>query len=178
MTARPRAAFVLAALACAFVAARVPALVADVFARGGKQLDDARKALTMTRDELVEATAAVPPDLEALLRSRLGTEGRLVAFLPLGEMPEAARRLGEATLLAQYDCLRNLLYPEPRDVRMARDAGELRGFLEPRFAGRLLVADFGQQGERLPVPGTFELLRERRIGSGRARWWLLREGGR
>ena len=84
----------------------------------------------------------------------------------------------EALVRLQYERLKNLLYPTPRDATFARTPDQLLETLDPKLAGRLIVVDGTQEEVELPVPAEFELLHEHRLGaSGRVRFWLLRRMG-
>jgi hypothetical protein len=163
----------LLAVALVWLFVRVPFLVADCAGRLPDAWRQAGAALTQPRAALVEAAIGVTPTVERLLRERLPEDGRLVVYSPYrGEVAEYLVR-------TQFERLKNLLYPAPRDAHFALDADDLRRRLEARFAGKLVVVDGTQEDTPLPAPGEFELLADQRLGGAmRVRYWLLREAGR
>jgi hypothetical protein len=162
----------LIGLALVWCLVRVPFLLADGAARLPETWRQARAAATRSRDELVDAAIGLPPAIERLLRERLPEDGRLVVYSPYrGEVAEYLLR-------TQFERLKNLLYPSPRDAHFALDAADLQRRIEARFDRKLVVVDGTQADAPLPVPGDFELLREQRLGGAmRVRYWLLRRAG-
>jgi hypothetical protein len=179
---RPRrpAARLLLLLAAGWLLLRVPFLLADAGSRLPADWQQARAAVTQSRAELIQTAIGVSTEIERLLRERLPEDGRLVVYakpLPEGTAADVVQWY-EFTLRTQFERLRNLLYPTPRDAHFARDAGELRQRIESRFEHKLIVVDGTQEDVPLPAPGEFELLTEQRLGPAiRVRFWLLRKAG-
>ena len=122
--------------------------------------------------ERLEKEIAVSPEVMAALTDRLGEGSRLVVYCPYPE-PIFVNLVRQ-----QYERLKNLLYPEPRDVRFAVSPEELGRWIEARFENKLVVLDGTQEAVSLPVPGEFDLMTEQAVGAGgRLRYWLLRRAG-
>jgi len=162
----------LLALAVAWLLAAIPFLARDALERLPGAYAHAGAALTESRGLRIHQEIGVSPAVGKLLADRLGQSGRMVVYCPYpGEVFVGLLRL-------QYERLKNLLYPEPRDVRFARSADELGGWIEPRFENKLVVVDGTQESGPLPVAAEFELMAEQPIGGGgRLRYWLLRKAG-
>ncbi len=165
---------VLLALACACCLLAVPGLLIDRYldAEDPRSLaaswDQAVTAWSTSRDERMQQAVGIPAEVEELVRSTLGRDGRLVLFLPY-EHPTMV-----ALLRLQYERLKNLVYPEPRFVRFATSRDELLACMDAEQVGRTLVVDGTQEDMALPVPGTFRVVHEQRLGgAGRLRYWLL-----
>lgn len=174
-TASPRRSAVtvwLPALALAWLLASLPFLVVDAAERVPETLSKAHAALTESVAERLEKEIAVSPEVMAALTDRLGEGSRLVVYCPYPE-PIFVNLVRQ-----QYERLKNLLYPEPRDVRFAVSPEELGRWIEARFENKLVVLDGTQEAVSLPVPGEFDLMTEQAVGAGgRLRYWLLRKAG-
>lgn len=156
------------------LAVGLPARVQNAAAAVGRawQEDDAATVLR---------TSGISPQLVAAIRTHLPDAqrpdgGRLVLYIPYGggayEMDAADPRGAMARQVRElWGRAKNLLYPFPRDVQFAREAGELLPRLEPAYAGRLLVLDGTQEPRELTVGGTYTLVHEERLGVLRMRLW-------
>lgn len=158
-------------LAVGWLLVRVPFGAAAAIERLPATWTEARAAFVLPADARIEHALGVPPRVAELLRRSLPEDGRLVVYSPY---PGPA---GDLVRL-QYERLKNLLYPTPREARFARDVEELQQHVERRFERRLVVVDGTQESIELPVAARFELLHEQRIGAMRVRYWRLLEGGR
>ncbi|MEC7583518.1 MAG: hypothetical protein VYE77_04310 [Planctomycetota bacterium] len=167
-----RAAVWLSALALAWLLASLPFLAVDAAERLPDTLSKAHAALTLSVAERLEQEIAVSPEVMEALTDRLGEGSRLVVYCPYPEP------IFVNLVRLQYERLKNLLYPEPRDVRFARSPEELAGWIDAKFDNKLVVLDGTQGPVDLPVPGEFELMTEQAVGEGgRLRYWLLRKAG-
>ena len=125
-----------------------------------------------TRDEIILATTGVSAEDLAMLRGHLSKEGRIVIYGDLNTV-DAKERLGAEYLLhIQYQTLKNLLYPQPRDGQIARNPEELQRLLDPRLANDLVIAEFTLSKSPLPTAAPLSLLFERQ-GKFLLRYWLL-----
>ena len=166
----------LAAASLALVATSIPFLAIGWAEKLPAELADVQKANAGDAFVLREATG-IPDDELASLRQHLHEDGRLVLWYPFDTVPEDAKGTLTEMLESRVQLYRNLLYPRPREARMARDPAELRSWISPELRGKLLVVDLLQQDGQLPDDGVFELVHERRVGV-RVRHWLLREVGK
>jgi hypothetical protein len=113
---------------------------------------------------------------EASLRARLDERGLVVVYFPLDVIAPDARVPLVEMLESRTQIYRNLLYPTPRDVRMAISAAEIEAALLG-FDGRVaVVVDLRQDGGPAPVANC-ELVHER-SEEVRVRHWLVRGGPR
>lgn len=169
---RGRLRLLFVALAAAWILARLPSGAVNAACGLPTAWRDVRTVLELDGAKRIARAAGVTPDVLALLRRTLGEDGRLVVYCPYrGTVVELIVR-------TQFERLKNLLYPTPRDVAFAHEAAELQQWVEARLAGRLVVVDGTQEPTELPVAARFDLLTEQRLGDMRVRYWLLVEGGR
>lgn len=136
-------------------------------------------------DATILRASGIAPELVAAIRANLPEAarpdgGRLVLYIPYGggeyEMDAADPRGAMARQVRElWGRMKNLLYPQPRDVQFAREAKELTPWLDPAYAGRLLVLDgtqpLGAQPPPLAVGGRYTLLHEQRLGVLLMRLW-------
>lgn len=170
-TAVPRratAVLVLVALLLAWVLARLPFLVVAAGGKVGTACSEAAAAWREAPEARIARASGVTPELIAAIRGAVPQGGRLVLFSPY------PGRDFELLLRSAFERTKNLLYPEPRDVWFARNAGELRLHLHKELEQRLLVLDGTQEPTDLPVPGAFTLVGTHSLGgAGRLRLWRL-----
>ncbi len=152
----------------------LPARVQNAAAAVGRawQEDDAATVLR---------ASGISAPLVAAIRTHLPEAhrpdgGRLVLYIPYGggayEMDANDPRGAMARQVRElWGRAKNLLYPFPRDVQFAREAGELLPRLDPAYAGRLLVLDGTQEPRDLAVGGRYTLVHEERLGVLRMRLW-------
>lgn len=172
--ARPWLAAAAAAVTvwCALLGFRTAAGLPDAWAA-------ARRGLGEPAALRIERASGISPALAAAIRAALPEDGRLVVYSPYGGQPfelDGGDPRGEPARLVRglFERVKNLLYPRPRDVRFARDAGELRNHVDPALAGRLCVIDGTQEPVELAVGGAYELLFEEPGRIPRLRLWRLR----
>lgn len=155
-------------LAGIVVLARLPGLVAGA---GGRVADGAAAIGRVLREppaERIQRTTAISPEFVAAVRSGLPPGGRLVIYGPYPG-PQF-----EGLVRQQFERVKNLLYPAPRDVVYALSAAELGARVTPDFEGRLLVVDGTQEPVELTAGGRYELVHSESIGgAGRLRLWRL-----
>ena len=165
----PRAAVVWLAVAAVVVLARIPTTAWNAAARAGAGAEAVGRVLTETPAQRIERASSISPALVRAVREAIPAEGRLVLYFPYpGEQSEFLLR-------HQFECIKNLLYPAPRDVAFARTADELRGLIAPGDEGRLFVYEGALGPSALTVGGRYELLHERTLGAVRLRLWRLEE---
>ena len=176
--ASPR--FVLLAIAVAFCVVRAPLLLLldphlDTQSRQSlsSSFAQAQLAVSSTRGELLQRAVGIPEDIEAMLRQHLGPDGRLVLYLPYKDPAMVV------LLRLQYERLKNLLYPTPRDTAFANSQPELASYIDAQFHNRMIVVDGTQEPVPLPVDAEFEQIAEQPLGGGGVvRYWLLRKVGK
>lgn len=169
---RRGATFWLSALALAWLLASLPFLAVDAAERLPDTLSKAHAALTRSVAERLDQEIAVSPQVMEALTDRLGEGSRLIVYCPYPEP------IFVNLVRLQYERLKNLLYPEPRDVRFALSPEALAQWIDARFENKLVVLDGTQEAVDLPVPAEFDLMTEQPVGGGfRLRYWLLRKAG-
>lgn len=122
------------------------------------------------------AATGIPDDELAALRATFADDsaaGRVVVFYDLAALPDDAKAQLLPMLESRAQLYRNLLYPTPRNTRMARDANELARHLADSPRGALVVVDLRQEFAALPSELPFERGYVREEGV-RIRHWLLR----
>lgn len=175
----PRAARRIAFAATLVLALPVPFLVHGRVAAAPevKRLVDV--ALQGSREAMRAATGIPDDELAALRAAFAGAagDGRVVVFYDLASLPDEAKAQLVPMLESRTQLYRNLLYPAPRDTRMARDAGELARHLAESPRGAMVVVDLRQEFAALPTDLAFErgYVREQGV---RIRHWLLRGAGK
>lgn len=176
-SASPRPfAVVLLAAAAVFLLARVPLLAWESGSTLSAVWRRAQDALSVPQSVRIESAVGVLSQNQTLLQQRLGRDGRLVVYFPVAGTAEE-KVFWEKLLRDEYERLKNLLYPMPRDVAFARNAEELTAKLDAKLAGRLIVVDGTLVDGELPVRAEFDLLVDQRLGPVRLRFWLLRKVG-
>lgn len=161
-----------ARIAILAIAVPLPFLVHGRVAAAPEIMSLCAAAADGTRAALLRATG-IPDDELAALRARFPEDGLLVVFYDLAPLPVDAKAQLSPMLESRSQLYRNLLYPHPRDVRMARDTGELGRLVQLPHPGALVVVDLRQEDSGPPSVGDFELGFERKAGV-RVRHWLLR----
>ena len=137
------------------------------------------RALVTPAAQRIERSSGISSQLVAAIRAAMPADGRLVLYSPYGgkefELDGADPR-GEPARQVRvlFERVKNLLYPTPRDVRFARDAGELLLHIDPVLAGRLLVVDGTQGPGELAVGGRYDLVFEVPGRIPQLRVWRLR----
>lgn len=139
------------------------------------------RALQESPAQRIQRASGLAPEFLAAIRASMPVEGRLVLYSPYGgrefELDGSDPR-GEPARQVRglFERAKNLLYPNPRDVRFARDPEELLGHVDAKLVGRLLVVDGTQGDAELTVGGRYELLYTSAPGVPRMRLWRLRGG--
>lgn len=167
---------VLLAAAAVFLLARVPLLAWEAGDSLSAVWRRAQDALSVPEAVRIESAVGVLAANQTLLQQRLGRDGRLVVYFPVAGT-DSEKVFWEKLLRDEYERLKNLLYPTPRDATFARNAEELTARLDPKLVGRLIVVDGTLADGELPVRAEFDLLTDQRIGPVRLRFWLLRKVG-
>lgn len=124
----------------------------------------------------LRSATGIPQAEEAALRSRLDERGLVIVYFPLDAIAPDARMPLVEMLESRTQLYRNLLYPTPRDVRMASGAAELDAAMLGLDGRVAVVVDLRQDGGPAPVANG-ELVHERDEGV-RVRHWLVRGGPR
>ncbi len=120
--------------------------------------------------------SGIPRDEEASLRARLDEGSLVVVYFPLDAIAPEVRTPLVEMLESRTQIYRNLLYPTPRDVRMAIGAAEVDAALQGLDGRVAVVVDLRQDGGPAPVANC-ELVHER-SEEVRVRHWLVRGGPR
>ena len=120
--------------------------------------------------------SGIPREEEASLRARLDERCLVIVYFPLDAIAPDVRMPLVEMLESRTQLYRNLLYPTPRDVRMAIGSAELDAALLGLDGRVAVVVDLRQDGGPSPV-ATGELVYERGEGV-RMRHWLVRGGPR
>lgn len=126
------------------------------------------------------AATGIPDEELAALRAVFANDsaaGRVVVFYDLAALPYDAKAQLLPMLESRAQLYRNLLYPAPRDTRMARDANELARHLAESPGGAIVVVDLRQEFAALPTELPFERGYVREEGV-RIRHWILRGVGK
>jgi hypothetical protein len=153
-------------LALAWLVVRLPGNVVATARELPTEWRQAQAALTQDATSLIQASTGMPLALQSQLRS-LPPAARLVLFLPYpGDGAEALLRL-------QWERVKNLLYPRPREVSFARKPADMASLLVARNEGRLFVLDGTQEDIELPLVAEFQLLGTYEVGSSKLRLWQL-----
>lgn len=158
-------------LAAFWAAVRIPFMVGAALDRSSLLLGSMDTG-ARTRDEIILATTGVSAEDLAMLRGHLSKEGRIVIYGDLNTVDAKERVWAEYLLHIQYQTLRNLLYPQPRDGQIALNPEELQRLLDPLLANNLVIAEFSLSRSPLPPAAPLSLLLERQ-GKFLLRYWLL-----
>ena len=127
------------------------------------------RGMSEPQAQRIQQASGISPGLVAAIRTALPEGGRLVLYSPYPG-PEH-----EFFLRALFERMKNLMYPDPRDVGFVRNADELRAHVQPGLEGKLVVVDGTQEPIDLSIGGAYELVHEEPIGAGRLRLWRLRQ---
>lgn len=179
---RPRATLLLWAwlgIAGLAILVRLPFLAYDSALRIGSASAAVGRVASESVDQRITRASGISGALADAIRSAMPEDGRLVLYSPYGGAEferDAADPRGEPARQVRtlYERVKNLLYPQPRDVIFARDAAELLTRFDASYDGRLIVLDGTQGSAPLTVGGEYELLHQASIGSfGQLRLWRL-----
>lgn len=170
------------------VVVRLPVLVTAGAERAAINGEAIGRVLTEPEWQRITRASGISEALAAAIRAAVPDDGRLVIYSSYGgtefeQDPQDIRGEPARQVRTVYERVKNLLYPNPRDTRFARDPAELLDWISAAFDGRLAVLegritalDGGDAAATLTVGGDYELLHEEPIGVvGRLRLWRLRE---
>lgn len=140
--------------------------VPELASRAPAKWSEIRHVFEKAPEQRIEGATGIGPEVVRAIRENLPRDGVLAIYAP-----ETGRLEDQFLFDLQWERYRNLMFPEPPAIERLRGEEQLRAWLGPEMAGRLVLLDYSPSADP-PLGGPFRL-----VGTGRfVRIWLLEPG--